>query len=63
LKAHRVVPLVRGEMALRRPIRASGRLRAIVREVVDDTHPRVQAMIDAIFAAMTPSERLARCRR
>jgi len=63
LKAHRVVPLVRGEMALRRPVRASGRLRAIVREVVDDTHPRVQAMIDAIFAAMTPSERFARCRR
>ena len=35
------------------------RLRVIIREVIDDTHPRVHARIDAIFAAMTPSERFA----
>jgi hypothetical protein len=27
--------------------------------VVDDTHPQVQARIDAILAAMSPGERLA----
>ena len=27
--------------------------------VIGDTHPRVQARIDAIVAAMTPAERLA----
>ena len=27
--------------------------------MIDDTHPRVHARIDAIFAAMTPSERFA----
>lgn len=27
--------------------------------VVDDTHPQVQAQVDAIFAAMTPADRFA----
>lgn len=34
-------------------------LLAIIRKVIDDTHPRVHARIDAIFAAMTPSERFS----